>query len=216
MSLTRTQMETQIKFRLGNRTDIDSQITLAVQSSYIELATGLNIPETEETAVLTLSTTDTVKIYEMPTDILYPIAIRNETEGERLEPLSIRNYDRIKDQSTRGKPSHYVWWRNELIIWKPNDTTARTLALRYRKRPAELSASTSTSVLPLEWDEVIMQGAYFRMFDWLQMKQEAQLAKQEYVQMLQRRVNRLAEAQFDRNESAAPVLSGLTTTTPVR
>jgi hypothetical protein len=198
-------METELKFRLGNRTDMTSQLTTAVQMAYDELVTGLKIPETEESSVLTLSTGTTT--YTMPTDILFPVSVRNATDGERLEAMSIRNYDRIRDVATTGKPSHYVWWRNELIIVPPNDTTARTFLMRYRKRLVALSASTTLSALPREWDEVIIQGAYFRALDWLQLKQEGMAAKAEYMQMLQRRMDRLAEAQYDRQESAAPSLA---------
>lgn len=213
--LTRTQLEAEVKFRLGNRTDADSQITSAVQFAYDELATSLRIPETEESAVLTLTTASTVSTYAMPSDLIYPVTIKNITDSERLEPMSIRDYDRIRDISTTGKPVKYCWYRNELIIQPPNDTTPRTLQMRYAKRLPALSTAASVSALPREWDEVIIQGAYFRMLGWLQLPEESLREKGEYVQMIQRRLNRLAEGQFDWDRAAAPRLGGPTATTPL-
>lgn len=204
-SLTRSQMVDEVKFRSGNRTDIDARCLMAVQFAYDELVTSVRVPENQESAVLSLVTDDVRTVYAAPADIYYPVAVRNQTEGERLEPMSIREYDRIKDTASRKKPTHYVWWRNELIIHPPNDTVARTLLMRYIKRLASLSATTSLSALPREWDEVIIQGAIYRVAKWLGLP-EAPAELAEYQMMVSRRQDRVAQATGDRNAVANPAL----------
>lgn len=203
-TLTRAQLEAEVKFRLGNRSGVDANITTAVQQAYDELVTSVRVPENQETAVMT--TADTVATVAVPTDLYAPLALRNATDGERLQPLSVRNYDRIRDTTTTAKPTHYLWWRNEITFWPTPDATARTILMRYMKRLPTLSATSTTTALAREWDEVVAQGAFFRMLRWLGLKEEAAVEQQEYLSMVGRRLDRLAEGQFDREDTAQPVL----------
>lgn len=202
--LTRIQLQNEVQFRLGNRTDIPSELTTSVQFSYNELITSIRIPENQESAVM--QTVQGTSIYALPTDIYAPVNIRNATDGEKLSPLTIRLYDRLRDTTTQGKPTHYIWWRNEVIYWPPPDGTVRTLILRYLKRLPSLTADNSISALPREWDEVIIQGAYYRVLGWLKLSQEAQAEMAAFQTMVQKRIDRLAEGEFDADLTAKPVL----------
>lgn len=202
--LTRATMEASVKFRLGNRTDVDTILTDAVKFSYDELTTAIRIPETQESA--SSFVVEGQSTYAVPTDLYSIVSLRNNTDKERLYPLSIRQYDRIQD-SSNGKPTHYIWWRNEIILRPVPDSTIRVLLLRYIKRLASLSTSASVSALPREWDEVIIQGAYFRMLRWLGMKQEAQVEEAAFGGMVARRLDRIAETTSDREDTAKPVLT---------
>jgi hypothetical protein len=153
-----------------------------------------------------LTTTEGQSTYAAPSDIYAPLSVRNSTDGKRLQPLSIRNYDRILNTALRQAPTHYVWWRNELILYPVPDATQRIILMRYMKRLAALTTSTSLSALPREWDEVIVQGGFFRMLRWLDLKEEAQVEQQEYIALVQRRLDRISEGQFDRDDTAQPVL----------
>lgn len=200
---TRATLEADLKFRLGNPNDVDSQITLAIQYSYAELVTSIRIPETQESAVINLDTSAT---YAGPPDLFAPVSLRNLTDGKQLTQRSIQWYDLQRDTTTTGEPTVYVWWRNEIILQPPPDTTARTIQLRYLKRLPALSASATASALPAEWDEVIVQGGLARMQDWLGLKQEALLAWTTYSQLIQRRLDRLAEGTYTREITSEVVL----------
>lgn len=202
--LTRAQLEADVKFRLGSRTDIDAQITSVVQMAYNELMTSVHIPEVQETAIM--ATSDGVPVYALPSDFYSLESVRNNTDGERLIQLSAKQYDEIRDTNLKQKPTHYLWWRNEITFYPMPDSTQRTILLRYMKRLPALSTVNTTSALPREWDEVIEQGAVFRLYRWMGQKSEAQAEYAEYVAMLQRRLDRLVEADYDRQDAAAPQL----------
>src|SRR3990167_6451460 len=114
-SLTRAQIEANVKFRLGSRTDIDAQITTAVTMAYDELVTSIRIPETQETAVL--STSSGISTYAAPANFYAPVSLRDNTNGKRLLPLSARKYNAIQNTNLPGLPTHYFWWRNEIIFY---------------------------------------------------------------------------------------------------
>ncbi len=202
--LTRAAMESHVTFRLGNRTDIATWVTDAVKFAYDDLVTSIKIPENQETAFLDLD--EGQDTFSLPTDLYTIVDVRNNTDGERLTPKRIRDYDRLKIL-TNNKPTNYAWWRNELIIIPANDATTRIIRMRYWKRLAALDASTDLSALPREWDEVIIQGAFFRVLGWLGLKQEEQAGKAEYIGMIQRRMNRLTESEYDHEDAAKPYLT---------
>ena len=206
---TRAQLEALLKFRIGNRSDIDTQLTDATTLAYDELTTSIRVPETQESAVLTLSTSDveTRTIYAVPADLYAIVGVRNATDEKSLTAMTVREYDQVRGTGTPGEPRRYVWWRNELIIHPANDETARTLLMRYLKRLPALSASTSLSALPREWDEVIVQGALFRLLRWLGLTEESEVERAEYIGMVSRRLDRIAEGFFDHTQSfARPIL----------
>lgn len=195
---TRADLENDLKFRIGNDPDVAAQLTLAIRYAYTELTTSIRIPETQESAVITLDTANGLTTYASPLDLFAPVSLRNQTDGKPLTQRSIQWYDIQRDTTTTGMPTSYVWWRNELIIQPPNDSTARTLLLRYQKRLPDLTASTSVSALPAEWDEVIVQGGLVRMQGWMGLKQEAQIEQLNYTAMIQRRLDRLREGAYAR------------------
>ena len=201
--LTRTQLEALVKFRTGNRENLDTQITNVVQFAYNELTTSIRIPETEELASVAL--VQNQSLYTLPSDLFSIVALRSIEDAKPLQRISIRDYDR-QGSVTAGEPKFYAWWRNELVITPPNNSTTRTMRLRYIKRVAALTTAGLSSALPREWDEVIVQGAIFRLFEWLGLRTEGQVAKQEYTQMIGRRLNRITESAFDYEDSAQPQL----------
>lgn len=202
---TRAELEDEVRFRLGNRTDLDARITSATKFAYDELVTSIRVPENQETAVL--STVNLQSVYPTPLDMYFPVSIRNSTDGERLTPLSIRNYERIRGTTLANKPKFYVWWRDEIILEPRADATVRIIRMRFLKRLAALTLATTVSALPREWDEVIIQGSYIRALRWLQLKTEAQAEQAEYIAMVTRRIDRIAGGDADTETTAEPLLT---------
>lgn len=202
-SLTRAGMDALVKFRMMNMAGIDTQITDAVKFSYDELITSIRIPENQETAVVSL--VEGQILYATPADFYAIVSLHNITDSKRLSPISLRGYEKLPIQAL-GEPKRYMIWKNELYILPGNNATSRVLRLRYIKRLASLSLSTSVSVLPREWDEVIIQGAVARTLSWMGDKQAAQIENAIHSQMVNRRLDRLAEQDFDRDDSARPQL----------
>ena len=204
---TRAQMETNVKFRMGNRQDMDSLITDAVKLAYDELIIGLVVPENQETVTGAIS--PSVSNYALPDDFYYPLDIRNLTDDERLVYEPIREFDNHKVNIPASKPTKYTWYRGELFIY-PDSNAVKTLQIRYIKRLPALSLSTSISALPREWDEVIMQSAFVRTLSWadqgdMSLKEQGKLST-----MISNRMNRLAEALRDATNASAPQLGDKT------
>lgn len=207
-TLTRAQLETDLKFRLGNRTDIDAQLTTAIQYSYDELVTAIRIPENQETAVI--QTSDGVSTVPVPPDLYAPMSVRNLTDGTRLAPITARQLDAYSGTPTTDAPTKYLWWRNEITFYPTPNATVRIIQMRYLKRLPALTASTSISALPREWDEVIVQGGLYRIHSWMGLKQEAQASMLEYNIMISKRIDRLSEFFLDPPSPSQVVSTGPT------
>jgi len=196
-------MEALVKFRMMNLTNIDPQITDAVTFAYDELTTSIRVPENQETASVDL--VEGQSNYAVPLDLFAIVSIRNIDDGKRLTPMSARSFDRAAIVQN-GEPKRYMWWKNELLLLPANNATTRALRMRYIKRLDALSTAATLSALPREWDEIIVQGAVFRLLSWLGDKQAAQTEKAEYLQMITRRIDRISETDFDREDTAKPHL----------
>jgi hypothetical protein len=207
-TLTRAQLETDLKFRMGNRTDIDNQLTTAIQYSYDDLVTAIRIPENQETAVL--QTEEGVSTVAAPDDFYAPVSVRNMTDGHRLIPITARQHDAYRDTTIQDIPTHYLWWRNEITFFPIPNSTVRIIQLRYLKRLLPLSTSTTVSSLPREWDEVIVQGGLYRLQSWMGLKQEASASLMEYNIMISKRIDRIAEFFFDPPAPSQIVTTGRT------
>jgi len=206
--LTRSTMETHVKFRIGNPTNVDSLITDAVKMSYDSLVTSILLPENQGVASVVL--TEGISTYIGPTDFVYPIFLRNVTDTVPLKQRSHQALDR-KGSVSNGPPREYIWYGGDITFSPTPDDSSTVIQMRYMKRLPPLSATTSVSDLPREWDEVIIQGAFARMLSWMDqndasLREEAKLDK-----MIASRLDRIREALRDSDEVAAPVLGPLTT-----
>jgi hypothetical protein len=201
-------METNVKFRIGNRLDTDSLLTDAVKMAYDELVTAIRVPENQETASGSLSTG--VSTYVLPTDMFSLETVRDATSDKTLKQISRRQYSQKKLVVPGGPPMEYHWWRGEIIFFPTPDVSTYVVTIDYVKRLSALSASTSLSALPREWDEIIMQAAFVKMLSWLDQVEDAAREDQRLSKMIGNRMNRLNETLRDMDSGAAPQLGAPT------
>jgi len=135
-------------------------------------------PELEEITYITLLA-DTARYaltsdYYMITGVSHahaatlPIGtLTDSTRRTKLDPLNIRDLLTIDRQE--GRPSHYAFWDNIIVLSNTPDTTSagQTLEVYGYEQPATLSAPAAVTVLKPEWDEIIVIGAEWRM--WISM-----------------------------------------------
>jgi len=205
--LTRTQMESHVTMRIGGRTDMASFVTDSIKMAYDAIVAGVLLPENQETA--SMNTVGDNPTYTLPTDFMYPVSFRNLNEEDPLQQLNPKRYDEIKNLTQTGPPTHYMWWRNQLTLFPTPDTTY-TVQLRYVKRLPELSASTSVTLIPREWDEIIIQGGFYRMLSWLDQGDLSLKEEAKYTKMVSGIMNRLGLGKVDTMDVATPQLGAPT------
>jgi hypothetical protein len=128
----------------------------------------------------------------------------NETRGQRLRPLSLRQIEeRARPGGTllTGRPTHYAAEGSNLyVLPAPNAThNGDTVRVWFWRKPVALAASPA-SELAEDWDEVIVVGATWRAWRYLNLADRAELAKAEFGQLANEVADRL---RADMQEDAA-------------
>lgn len=206
--LTRANMESLVKLRIGGRTDLDTTITTAITTAYDSLVSSMLFPENQETAVMV--TVTGTSSYAGPTDLFYPVSLRNLTTGKPLFQLQPKQYDEILTPSRQDDITHYLWWKNYFTFYPTPGTNPNQVQLRYHRRLAALSTSGSYSALPRDWDEVIVQGGLYRILSWTNQPDDSMKEEMRYKTMVKDRVDRLGLGRIDTLAGAAPQLGDFT------
>jgi hypothetical protein len=214
MGETFDNLQLQLNFRLGNRTDpavsgalrIPDLLPIWVNAAYIDLATRIRLPELEETATLVVDASDLDHPrYLLPTDYFSIAGVRDTSNNNPLTKIPLRRL-RERTSTAAAQPSDYVLWRLEIIFDPPLSTGNNfTAQLDYRKRLTKLTG-IDPSVLPDEWDEVIVQGSEWRALNDMggPLKEEAAAAKALYNLMIGERMDRRKEERLIEEETAIP------------
>lgn len=90
-------------------------------------------------------------------DVRYVLSVTDTTNRRALSPVDPRNLRMIDpDLSDAGNPCAWYLENTTVTTW-PTATVA--LAVRYIKAPADLVATTDEPVVPVEWQDIIVDGA---------------------------------------------------------
>ena len=104
----------------------------------------------------TISVTSAAQDYELPTDFGKEIACVDTTNGQELSRVDLAKLwssypDSIADSGTVAR---YAIWtddsKKQMIKFHYAPATSITVALPYIVKPADLSATTDTTILPIE------------------------------------------------------------------
>lgn len=147
-TLTRSQLETEIKAFLGNRIDIDTRLVNILNLSQIRITRLKNWDELEEIASGTLAFTgaNSDKFFSFPANIrdIRSFRLIDGTNSRKLKYVATNKMDTdipYPEANARNKPKWYVVWKSraELV---PMPNKAYDYELRYSFWP---TAFTSTS-----------------------------------------------------------------------
>jgi len=153
-----------VRFNLGNRTDIDDQISLWLRDAYREIAMGYPL-ETLEVSVEN-STVSGIDTYDYPDDArgLKSLVVMN---GVQPVPLTKKNIQVVRRYqiNTPGIPSIWASFGSQFIMRAtPNGTYP--ILIDYWKKPALAADEADVSVinaceaeLPDDWFEILKQSA---------------------------------------------------------
>lgn len=188
-TFTYSNFQTYLKFELGERTDLDSYLPIWTNQSYLNFcsrksvgAKDLFLPKLDVIDE-SKSTVDGQQWVIEPTDALFIHTVWDESNDNKLDYLAPDKYwnkTGRKDTSSEGKPNTWTPYGSKLYLY-PTPDDAYELEIPYRKRPALLSATSDTTVIGAEWDEVILKLAVIIALRKLRMYKRADDEEKEWI-----------------------------------
>lgn len=204
MAKTRSAIEAEVKYILGNRTDLDTDLSMFVRRAYQSITQLYEFPEGQATASINMIA-GTRGPYNLPADFFSIYSLRNDTEEERMIQISPQEYDSL-DQEVNNPPDRYMLFAEQLWVY-PTPSSADLLMLRYRKMFADLDQSSSVHTLPDSWEAPLVWLSAAFAFDMTNEIERARYYRGAVGQHLRSQQQRLAANLFDRDE-AMQVIGG--------
>lgn len=209
-SSDRQTIETEVKYALGNRTDIDTNLTQWVKRAYQHLTQALEFPE-----ALVTSTIDTVvatRTFSLPANYFSMYNVHNLTRSKALLQVGITEYDRFNIVETGAADRYAILGMSGVVPnttrdmgIHPTPSTIETIQIRYRKVFAELTDPTTIHELPSVWDQPIVQLATAYGFESTNDIGRAAFYHNRVQAFVLEQSQRLAGDLYDRNEAMSVV-----------
>jgi len=205
----------QIKFELGERTDLSTHTDLGdlygkwINLAYLTITTTdsiqgvrghLYFPElmVEDT---TQSTADGTQTLTTPTDAIYIEGICDTTNDIELENISwteYKSYTGRNDSNAEAKPTEWTRRGSSLYLYPTPDATY-ACTIYYKKKPAVLTGTNAT-VIGAEWDEAILKLAVIFGLTKLKRYEEAAIEKKAWTQYMYGLVGMYDKEKKDRDK----------------
>lgn len=204
-----------LKFHLGNRTDVDSSLGGWINTAYRDLTTrnmlwGVKMPEQyvfpQLFTSLSSNTSDGVAYVTAPTDTIYIISIDDTTSDRKLVNIPWREYLRQTGRAvadSESAPTKWVRFGSNIYLYPTPDATY-ALSVYYRKIPAVLSSGSDTTVIGAEWDEPILKLAVIQTFMRYAEYEKAEIEKREWIDMMASKVGMYYREESDRQTYMKP------------
>jgi len=153
--MTLATIRTQIQTEIGGRTDQNTLIDDNINFAYEEIATTLEIKELQKTAYTT--TVDEQYQYLLPSDCYAVFWVKDETNNDILEEVTMRQFDDLDESETGAAPTKWArWGENSIFIFDPvPDDNTPVIKIRYWVRVTRLSADGDNHLLPNEFEHGI-------------------------------------------------------------
>ena len=212
-----------LKFRAGNRADLDAAgasslnyYGIWINSAYRQLCTqdkvlglkkNLFFPELMTSG--TDTTVDGTAYIDTPSDCLYVEDIFDTTNGRNLDWISWSKYLDYTDRTTaasEGDPTEWTRRGSRIYLHATPGTTGDTITIYYKKLVSDLSGTLTTDI-GAEWDDVIIELAAHRMFNWLHEYSKADKCKEVFLEMAVGLADVYSKEEKDSDESWGPSAS---------
>src|SRR6266576_2639953 len=142
-----TAIQNEVISRLGNRTDLSARSSVWINDAYFELLMNPTFEFFELDTSATITTVVGQASYTMPANLWFLLDVVDTTNSRKLERTHWQVLDRVTP--TSGQPTRYSRFALTIQL-DPIPDSVITITLRYRIRPGELSAGSSTA-LGREW-----------------------------------------------------------------
>ena len=167
-----------------------------------------------------ITTSVDIEDYEIPSNaihLMHPVKLiigtGDSDTGYPLSFLTKSQYDLIEPNPNRsnpytGRPTKYCVYGRKILVTPVPDLATYILEINWSKRPTALSGDSEVTSLGSEWDEVLKQGTLERLYDSLEMYEEARYWGSKYHQLNSRGddvpvglCRRLFDIEFERESS---------------
>ena len=190
-TLTLAGFRAEVQFALDQRQDLtnplmDQWINWAYL--HVSMPTVFRHRELQNTQNITL--VDGTQAYALNTNITAVYGVHNSTDGYKLRPNDIREFD--LSPAASGQPREFAIWGNQIFFRAtPGATDAGDIVVvRYWEEPTDLEADTDATVLRQMWDEVITLGAIWRGWRSLNRPDREEIFREIFASM----INEVTEA----------------------
>jgi len=176
-TLTYTQLQNEVRFGLGGRTDLDSRLGYIINLAQQRLARIHDYDEMEviSTAVISNTSSTNDKYLTLPDKReVFSIVLLDGANSRKLVQRAPQFWDRripMPEYWSRDRPQDYIIWGNNIEIW-PLPNATYTLRVRWSKWPTDLSAATDTSQFNQK-DEILIELALVYAYNSLGKEEDA-------------------------------------------
>lgn len=170
--------------------------------------------ETTQSYTLTADDSDITTGAGLPSNFVQPVSLTNTylSNEKRIVPITVSqldlNYPDPTDTTAHptGAPSFWYVYGNTIRVY-PTPDAAYTVNLRYLREPTTLSADADVPEIPSEFEEILVYGPLYRIWEEKDRLDKAAIFENKYKYLAQKFVNRYSIKQI-----GAPVIM----TSPVR
>lgn len=176
-TLTFKELQDEVRFGLGGRTDQDARLPRIINLAQQRLARIHDFDEMETLSTVEVNNTSNVtdKILTLPAKReVFSIILLDGANSAKLVQRTQRFWDRklpMPEYWTRNRPQEYVLWGDTAEIW-PMPNATYTLRIRWSKWPTDLITLTSTSEFKQK-DEILIELALVYFFNSLGKEEES-------------------------------------------
>jgi len=187
--MTLTNFTTYVK-QTFKRTDKDTELTQAYNDSIIAVAS--HIPHGDYKYQSYVNLVVRQEDYALPTTIMHlfhPIRLLDGTtttdSGYDLKHITKEEYDLREPNPNRtdpstGSPSAYCIFSGSVLLTPIPDDATNLIEINWTKVPTDQSAGADTPALPDYWREVLKQMTLKRLYELIDLYEEASYWKSQY------------------------------------
>lgn len=163
-------IKTEVKARLGNRTDVEARLGTWINDAYFELLLSPRFSFFELDQRDDLLTVAGTREYDTPMGRWLVLSVRDVTNKRRIRKTHWKVIDDL-DENVLGLPIRYARYGMK-IEFDPTPDAEYAIKMRTRTRPPELTVGSS-HLLGREWDEILTLLATVKGYQALEQQSKA-------------------------------------------
>jgi hypothetical protein len=196
LSTVTTKVQQRIKDTGYSTAEIANYLNDTQNDVFNEYPT-LKFMKTSQNYTVTAGVADITNGSALPTDFSTAIDLINTTAGQE-QVIPYMESDQIDllypdaEDTTRNPAGVPLYWYLDGVTPKlfPTPAAAYTLKLRYYKKPTELTGDADVPVIPSEFEELLVEGASFRVLQVKDNYDQAAIHENRYLDLRQQLVTK--------------------------
>jgi hypothetical protein len=178
---TLSSLKTEVQFEIGNRLDLTTQVTSALNRAILEVVMLVRPPEQFTTFDITGVAGQANYDIKTTNRTLAIIGVIDNDNDRRMFRGSFQEYDEMDPTST-GTPNKWFRYGNNIYLYNRVPEGSEDITVRIIQRPVALSGDSDSFPLGLEWEDAVVARASFKMLTLLGMRDRATLKNDEFLQ----------------------------------